>query len=178
MNHVRVLAARSIVLAAFAMVHGFVPFARGEASLMSFGVLAVCLGVIFAVSSRATPGAHRPFVGAMALSSGLVGVAAIVGASILGAHLLPWLILVFGVLTGVSEIAAGARSTNLPRTDHLALGGASLMLALVSLVGLGDATWYSGTLVAWAAIGAVLSGTASLQWKDHIRPSGAKETIS
>jgi hypothetical protein len=114
----------------------------------------------------------------MALSSGLVGVAAIVGASILGAHLLPWLILVFGVLTGVSEIAAGARSTNLPRTDHLALGGASLMLALVSLVGLGDATWYSGTLVAWAAIGAVLSGTASLQWKDHIRPSGAKETIS
>jgi hypothetical protein len=178
MNHVTVLAVRSMLLAVFAMAHAFIPFTREDASIVSFGVLAVALAVLFSVSSRVTPGPHTPFVVAMAVGSGAVGIVAIVGGVVFGPGLLPWTIVVFGVVTGAGELAAAVTTRRIPRSDHLVLGGASLMLALVSLVALDDATWLSGTMVAWAAIGAVLAGTASVQWKDQIRAASAKETMS
>lgn len=178
MNHVRVLAVRATLLAIFAMLHAFVPFARNDATIVSFGVFVVAFAVLLFVSSRVTPGPHTPFVVVMAVGSGALGLVAIVGGVFLGPNLLPWVIVVFGLLTGGGELAAGSTSHAIPRNDHMALGGASLMLALVSLVGPGDATWLSGTMVAWAAIGAVIAGIASVQWKDHVSETGAKETMS
>lgn len=178
MNHVKILGVRSIVLATFAMTHAFWPLARYDNSIFAWGALTLVLGVIFAVSARVTPGPHRRFTVAMAAVSGLVGAVAIVGGIVVGPELLAWTIVVFGVVTGVSEIGAARIGHALPRMDHTLLGGASLMLALASLIAPLDATWLSGTMVAWAAIGAVLAGTASVGWKDQIVASGAKENMS
>ena len=178
MNHVRVLGVRSIVLATFAMTHAFWPLARYDNSIFAWGALTLMLAVVFAVSARVTPGPHRGFTVMMAAVSGLVGVVAIVGGIIVGPELLPWTIVVFGVVTGVSEVGAARIGREIPRMDHTLLGGASLMLALASLIAPLDPTWLSGTMVAWAAIGAVLAGTASVGWKDQMVTSGAKEIKS
>ena len=178
MNHVKILGVRSIVLATFAMTHAFWPLARYDNSIFAWGVLTLVLAVIFIVSARVTPGPHRGFTFMMAVVSGLVGVVAIVGGIVVGPELLAWTIVVFGVVTGVSEIAAARIGHSLPRMDHTLLGGASLMLALASLIAPLDSTWLSGTMVAWAAIGAVLAGTASVGWKDQTMASGAKENMS
>ena len=178
MNHVKILGVRSIVLATFAMTHAFWPLARYDNSIFSWGVLTLALAVVFAVSARVTPGPHRGFTVMMAVVSGLVGVVAIGGGIVVGPELLAWTIVVFGVVTGVSEIGAARIGHDIPRMDHTLLGGASLMLALASLIGPLDPMWLSGTMVAWAAIGAVLAGTASVGWKDQIRAEGAKEIVS
>ena len=178
MNHVRVLGVRSIVLATFAMTHAFWPLARYDNSIFAWGALALALACVFAVSARVTPGPHRGFTVMMAGASGLVGVVAIGGGIVVGPELLAWTIVVFGVVTGVSEIGAARIGHDIPRMDHTLLGGASLMLALASLIAPLDPTWLSGTMVAWAAIGAVLAGTASVGWKDQIRAEGAKENVS
>jgi hypothetical protein len=91
---------------------------------------------------------------------------------------LPSTVLVFGVLMGLAEIGAALRSNEIPRGDHLVLGGASLMLALASLVRPLDQTWLSGTIIGWAAIGAVLTGIASVNWKDQIRAKRQEESES
>ena len=178
MNHVRVLGLRSMVLATFAMTHAFWPLARYDNSIVAWGVLALVLAAVFAVSARVTPGPHRAFTIALAMVSGLVGLVAIVGGLAVGPELLVWTIVVFGVAAGVSEIAAARVGQAIPRMDHSLLGGASLMLALASLIAPLDPTWLSGTMVAWAAIGAVIAGTASVGWRDQIRASGAKENDS
>lgn len=178
MNHVKILGVRSIVLATFAMTHAFWPLARYDNSIFAWGLLTLVAAVVFAVSVRVTPGPHRAFTMVMAVVSGLVGAVAIVGGIVVGPELLAWTIVVFGVVTGVSEIAAARVGDQIPRMDHTLLGGASLMLALASLIGPLDPMWLSGTMVAWAAIGAVLAGTASVGWKDQIRAEGAKENVS
>ena len=178
MNHSRVLGARSIVLAIFAMVHAFVPFARNDNSLAAWAVVTAVLAVIFFVTARVTPGPHRAFFTIMAVVSVAVAAVAVWGFVAGVAGLLVWTIVVFGVVTGFSEIGAALRSTAIPRNDHLLLGGAAIMLALASLVGPSDSTWLSGTLVAWAAIGAVLAGTASVQWKDQMSVKRVEEMTS
>lgn len=178
MNHVGILGVRSMVLATFAMTHAFWPLARYDNSIFAWGALTLVLAVVFGVSARITPGPHRGFTVVMALVSGLVGVVAIAGGILVGAELLAWTIVVFGVVTGVSEIGAARVGQAIPRTDHTLLGGASLMFALASLIAPFEATWLSGTMVAWAAIGAVLAGTASVGWKDKMLISGAKERKS
>ena len=178
MNHVRVLGVRSIVLATFAMTHAFWPLARYDNSIFSWGTLTLVLAVVVAVSARVTPGPHRGFTVMMAAVSGLVGTVAIVGGIVVGPELLVWTIVVFGAVTGVSEIGAARIGHAIPRMDHTLLGGASLMLTLASLIAPLDPTWLSGTMVAWAAIGAVLAGTASVGWKDQMVASGAKENMS
>lgn len=178
MNHVKILGARSMLLAGFAMVHAFLPFSRENSSIVAWGILALLLAVLFALSARVTPGPHRVFVAICAAGAGLVGVFAIGGGLLVGPKLLAWTLVVFGVVTGISEMAAGLRSRVIPRNDHLLLGGASLMLGLASLVMPTDSTWLSGVLVAWAGVSAVLSGTASIQWKDDIGKAGAEETVS
>jgi hypothetical protein len=177
-NHVRVLGVRSMVLATFAMTHAFWPVARYDNSILAWGALTLVLAVVFAVSARVTPGPHTAFTLVMAVVSGLVGVVAIIGGMVLGPQLLAWTIVVFGVVTGVSEIASARIGQAIPRMDHTLLGGASLMLALASLIRPLDPTWLSGTMVAWAAIGAVIAGTASVGWKDQMLASGAKENNS
>jgi hypothetical protein len=177
-NHVRVLGFRSIVLATFAMTHAFWPLARYDNSIFAWGVLTLILAGVFVVSALVTPGPHRAFTIVTAVVSALVGVVAIVGGMVMGPQLLVWTIVVFGVVTGVSEIVAARMGKAIPRMDHTLLGGASLMLALASLIGPGDSTWLSGVMVAWAAIGAVIAGTASVGWKDQMSASGAKENVS
>jgi len=177
-NHVTILGVRSIVLATFAMTHAFWPLARYDNSIFAWGVLAAILAVVYAVSARVTPGPHRAFTIMMAAGSGLVGVAAIGGGSVWGPELLVWTIVVFGVVTGVSEIGAARIGQAIPRMDHTLLGGASLMLALASLIEPRDPTWLSGVMVAWAALGAVIAGTASVGWKDQMVASGTKESTS
>lgn len=178
MNHVTVLGARSILLASFAMIHAFVDYARADNSLYSWGVVTLGLAALFAVSVRVTPGPHQTATVVMAVASGLVGVVAIGAAILATPQLLVWTIVAFGVVVGASEIVASRQGENIPANDHLLLGGASLMLALASLIEPLDATWLSGVMVGWAAIGAVLAGTASVQWKDQISPSGPKENES
>jgi hypothetical protein len=177
-NHAAILGIRSIVLATFAMTHAFWPLARYHNSLAAWGVLTLVLAAVFALSWRVTPGPHRPFTLVMAVVSGLVGVAAFVGGVMVGPQLLVWMIVVFGVAMGVSEIGAARSGPDIPRTDHFLLGGASLMLALASLIAPLDSTWLSGVMVAWAAIGAVIAGTASVGWKDQMLSAGAKENDS
>ena len=169
MHHVRMLGVRSMVLAFFAMIHAFAPFARYDNTLAAWAVMAVVLAVVFFVTARVTPGAHRGFFTIMALTSLAIAGVALWGFFTTVAGLLVWTIVVFGVVTGFSEIGAALRSREIPRNDHVALGGASILLALASLIGPNDYIWLSGTLVAWAAIGAVLAGTASIQWRDQIR---------
>ena len=178
MNHAKILGMRSLVLATFAMTHAFWPLARYDNSIFAWGIVTLVLAVIFAVSVRSTPGPHRAFTVVMAVASGLIGVVAIAGGVTVGPQLLPWLVVVFGVVTGLSEIGAARVGHEIPRMDHTLLGGASLMLVLASLIAPLDPTWLSGTMVAWAAIGAVLAGTASVGWKDQIRATGAKENDS
>ncbi len=178
MNHVKILGARSIVLAIFAMTHAFWPLARDDNSIFSWGVLALVLAAVFGASHRVTPGPHRPFIAMMTAVSAVVGVVAIAGGIVAGPGVLAWTVVVFGVLVGVSEMGAARTGQGIPRHDHMLLGGASLMLALASLIGPLDPTWLSGTMVAWAAIGAVLAGTASVGWKDQILSAGAKENKS
>ena len=178
MNHVKVLGVRSIVLATFAMTHAFWPLARNDNSIFAWGALTLALAVVWGVSARVTPGPQRLFTVVLALVSGLVGVVAIGGGIVVGREPLVWTIVVFGVVTGVAEIAAARIGHAIPRMDHTLLGGASLMLALASLIGPFDPVWLSGTMVAWAAIGAVIAGTASVSWKDQMRASGAKESNS
>jgi hypothetical protein len=177
-KHVTILGVRSMVLATFAMTHAFWPLARYDNSIVAWGVLTLVLAVVFAVSVRVTPGPHRAFTLVMSVVSGLVGVVAIVGGIIVGPELLAWTIVVFGVVTGVSEIGAARIGQAIPRMDHTLLGGASLMLALASLITPLDPTWLSGTMVAWAAVGAVIAGTAAVGWKDQMLASGAKENKS
>ena len=178
MNHVKVLGVRSMVLATFAMAHAFWPLARYDNSIFAWGTLTLVLAAVIAVSARVTPGPHRAFTVAMAVASGLVGMVALIGGVVIGPDLLVWTIVVFGVTTGVSEIGAARIGQDIPRMDHTLLGGASLMLALASLIAPLDPTWLSGVMVAWAAIGAVIAGTASVGWKDQIRAVGAKENNS
>jgi len=177
-NHVKILGVRSMVLATFAMTHAFWPLARYDNSIFAWGGLTVVFALLFAVSARVTPGPHRGFTWMMAIISSLVGVVAIVGGIVVGSELLAWTIVVFGVVTGISEIAAARVGRAIPRMDHTLLGGASLMLALASLIGPLDPMWLSGVMVAWAAIGAVLAGTASIGWKDQMLASGAREKDS
>jgi hypothetical protein len=177
-NHVTILGIRSIVFATFAMTHAFWPLARDDNSIFTWGALTLILALLFALSARVTPGPHRAFTVVMALVSGLVGGLAIVGGMVVGPELLAWTIVVFGVVTGVSEIGAARVGDAIPRMDHTLLGGASLMLALASLVAPLDHTWLSGVMVAWAAIGAVLAGTASVGWKDQMLASSSKENDS
>lgn len=175
MNHVTILGVRSIVLATFAMTHAFWPVARYDNSIFAWGALTLMLAFLFAVSARVTPGPHRAFTVVMAVVAGLVGLAAVGGGIVVGPKLLAWTIVVFGVVVGVSEIGAARVGDAIPRMDHTLLGGASLMLALASLVAPLDHIWLSGVMVAWAAIGAVITGTASVGWKDQMLASGAKE---
>ena len=167
-----------MILAAFAMIHAFVGVARYDNSIFAWGILTLVLAAVFATSARVTPGPHVALTLVMAGSSGLIGAAAVVGGIVVGPELLVWTIVVFGVVVGISELVAARQGDALPRSDHMLLGGASLMLALASLIGPLDSTWLSGVMVAWAAIGAVLAGTASIQWKDQIRHSGDKENNS
>jgi hypothetical protein len=167
-----------MILAAFAMIHAFVGVARYDNSIFSWGILILVLAGVFAVSARVTPGPHAAPMLVMAVTSGLIGAAALIGGSVVGPQLLVWTIVAFGVVGGISELVAARQGDAIPRGDHMLLGGASLMLALASLIGPFDSTWLSGVMVAWAAIGAVLAGTASIQWKDQIRPSGDKENHS
>jgi hypothetical protein len=177
-SHVKILGVRSIVLATFAMTHAFWPLARDDNSIFAWGLLTVILAAIFAVSVRVTPGPHRAFTTVMAVVTGLVGAVALIGGIVVGPELLVWTIVVFGVVTGISEIGAARVGNQIPGMDHTLLGGASLMLALASLIGPLETTWLSGVMVAWAAIGAVIAGTASVGWKDQIRAEGAKENVS
>jgi hypothetical protein len=177
-NHVRILGVRSMLLAAFVMTLGVVSNVNSHLTIVIFGGAAAGLAAVFAVSARVTPGPHRPFVAMMAVISGGVSAVAIVGGVLVGPALLPWTILVFGVLIGLSEIGAALRSNEIPRGDHLLLGGASLMLALASVVKPLDATWLSGTIIGWAGIGAVLAGIASVNWKDHISAKRQEGNVS
>ena len=167
-----------MILAAFAMIHAFVDGARGDNSIFAWSILTLSLAGLFATSARVTPGPHVPLTVVMAGSSGLIGVTAVVGGVVVGPEFLVWTIVAFGVVVGISELLSGRQGDVIPRSDHMLLGGASLMLALASLIGPLDSTWLSGVMVAWAAIGAVLAGTASIQWKDQIRHSGDKENNS
>ena len=178
MNHVKILGVRSMILAAFAMIHAFVAVARYDNSIYAWGVVTLALAAVFAISARVTPGPHTVPTRVMAAASGLVGVVALIGGGVVGPQFLVWTIVAFGVVVGISELVAARQGDALPRSDHMLLGGASLMLALASLIGPLDSTWLSGVMVAWAAIGAVLAGTASIQWKDQIRHSGDKENDS
>jgi hypothetical protein len=177
-NHVRILGVRSIVLATFAMTHAFWPLVRYDNSIIAWGILTLVLAALFVVSARVTPGPHRAFTAVMAAVSGLVGVVAIGGGILVGPQLLVWTVVAFGAGTGISEIGAARRGHLIPRNDHMLLGGASLMLALASLIRPLDSIWLSGVMVAWAAIGAVLAGTASVSWKDQVLDTGAKENNS
>jgi hypothetical protein len=174
-NHVKILGVRSILLATFAMTHAFWPLARYDNSILAWGVLTLFLAVVFAVSARVTPGPHQPFTVLMSAVSGVVGVVSLVGGLLVGPELLAWTMAVFGVLVGVSEVGAARAGQAIPRNDHMLFGGASFMLALASLIGPLDPTWLSGVMVAWAAIGAVVAGTASVGWKDQVLATGAKE---
>jgi hypothetical protein len=178
MNHVKILGVRSIVLAAFVMTLGVISTVNAGLTIVLFGGMAAVMSAVYGVSARVTPGPHQPFVVMMAVISAAVAAVAIVGGVLVGPHLLPWTLLVFGVLTGVAEIGAALRSEEIPRGDHLVLGGASLMLALASLVRPLDQTWLSGTIIGWAAIGAVLTGIASVNWKDQIRAKRQEESES
>jgi hypothetical protein len=177
-NHVKILGVRSMVLATFAMTHAFWPAARYDNSILAWGTLLLVLAAVFALSARVSPGPHAPFIAMMAVVSALVGAVAIVGGLIVGSQLLAWAIVIFGVLTGISEVAASRRGHDIPRHDHLILGGATLMLAFASLIAPLDSAWLSGTMVAWAAIGAVLAGTASVGWKDRMSDTDSKEILS
>lgn len=168
MRHVTALGMRSMALGVFAMVHAFVGFARGDNSVIAFGVIATVVGILHFVSAAASPGAHRPFfqaAGAVGVGVGLVSVGAGV---VIGPVLFPWVLGVFGIVTGAAELLAAGRSPTIPRNDHRILGGVTVILGLASLLEAGIPDWLSGTLVAWAAIGAVVAGTASVQWRDEL----------
>lgn len=168
MKQVTILGARSIVLGVFAMVHAFLGFSRGDNSIIAFGVIAGVLGVLHVLSVSTTTGAHRPFfllAGVVAL--GIAGVS-IIGGVVIGPALFSWVLGVFGVVTGAAEMLGSGKSPDIPRNDHLVLGGVTVVLGLASLVEAGVPDWLSGTLVAWAAIGSVVAGTASVQWRDQM----------
>ena len=177
MSHATLLGARSLVMAVFAMVHAFWPLTRGDNSVYAFATVAIVIGVLHFATARMVEGAARTlWTAACAVSIVMAGVALVSGIG--GAFLpLPVIVAIFGVVSGGLEMSGATRSQNVPRNDYLVLSGLTLMVGLASLVGPDESGWLSGTMVAWAAMTAVFSGTASVQSKDEAaRRDGERAT--
>lgn len=166
-----VLIARAAIAAVATLVITFSSDHSPVFGLLVFAGYALATGVVTSIW-RARAGSSRS-VAAQTLTSGVV--TAVVGAATLIAALVaPSLgalvigIAVWGAVNGVLEITLGLRGdvTSIAR-DRFIVGGMTVVIAVLVLLGAGDSVFVVGAFGAYAAVTAVYLAIAafSLKWE-------------
>lgn len=165
MSYFAVALVRAALLIALGLVIAFTSGHTAAFGLIVMGVFLVALSISLATMMLGThhPAQARGLHWWQALVSLVVGALAL-ALNQAGIMFLLWAIVLWAILTGVSEVFAGWRLPpgHFVRRDWLVQGGMTIVLALVVVLQAADSVAVVGFIGAWAIIQGVYATIAGL----------------